>query len=101
MPLRSLAPAVIVAVKVGLPVSGAAGVKVAVGPEQVTAPETGTAPCARVKVATSSVAQSIVLSNATWILVPTSTPVALSAGSVKVTTGEVTSGSALVVKVHT
>ena len=78
-----------------------AGVKVAIGPTRVTAPETGVVPCFKVKVAVVIVNGSIAslkVAAIPWLI---GTPVAAFAGSVELTVGAVMSGVAPVAKLHT
>jgi hypothetical protein len=100
LPARSLAPVVIVAVYEVLAARLLAGSKVATEPVEVTDPETGVAPCFKVKLVAVIVAGSIASLKVAVRFLLTTTPVAVSTGSVELTVGAVVSVAAPVVKLH-
>jgi hypothetical protein len=89
LPLRSLAPVVIVAVYSVSGVRSASGVKVAVWPEATTVPDMEVPAVATVKVVVVTVAVSIAWLKFAMIVVSTATPVAPAAGTVELTVGPV------------
>ncbi len=78
-----------------------AGVKVAVTPVYVTAPETGVAPCFRVNEKVEIVSGSIASLNVAVISLLVATFVTALAGIVELEVGAVVSTVAPVVKLHT
>jgi hypothetical protein len=95
-----LVPVVIVAVYTVLAARLLVGSRVATEPMEVTDPETGVAPCVKVKLVAVIVAGSIASPKVAVMFLLMTTPVAVSAGSVEVTVGAVASAVAPVVKDH-
>ena len=98
---KSVIPVVSVAVNVVPGARVLAGVKVAMVPAHVTVPETGVAPCRKVKVAVVTVRGSSASLKVAATLLLMATPMAALAGFVEVTVGAVVSAVAPVVKLHT
>jgi len=95
-----LAPVVIVAVYRVLAARLLVGSKAATAFVEVTVPETGVAPCVKVKVAAVIVAGSIASLKVAAMFPLTTTLVAVLAGSVELTVGAVVSAVVPVVKLH-
>jgi hypothetical protein len=100
-PAWSSTPVVTRAVNVVLYARGLDGLNVAVCPESVTVPVTAPAPPLRRKVAVFTDVSATGSENVARTVVAGSTPVAPFGGTIEVTTGPVTSGAGLVVKLHT
>jgi hypothetical protein len=100
LPARSLIPVVIVAVYEVLAARLLAGSKVATLPEEVKVAKTAVVPCFNVKLAWVIVEGSIASLKVAVMFLLTTTPVAVSAGSVELTVGGVVSPVVPVVKLH-